>query len=111
MEYNLNLTKFWLEEQKLGEKKLQEHCIDGREPWMGWGWGGGCRAVGQICIFRTATLATDWMGCMRKERLGRDHECDPLQPKMEKLYPVSKNKTRSQLTQIMNSLLPNLDIN
>ena len=30
-----------------------------------------------------------------------------LQPKMEKVYTVSKNKTGSWLVQIMNSLLPN----
>ena len=35
-----------------------------------------------------------------------------LQPKMEKLYTVSKNKTRSlTVAQIMNSLLPNSDLN
>ena len=34
-----------------------------------------------------------------------------LQPKMEKLYTVSKNKTGSSLAQIMNSLLPNPDLN
>ena len=35
-----------------------------------------------------------------------------LQPKMEKLYTVSKNKTRSWLVaQIINSLLPNSDLN
>ena len=34
-----------------------------------------------------------------------------LQPKMEKLYTVSKNKTGSWLAQIMNSLLPNSDLN
>ena len=34
-----------------------------------------------------------------------------LQPKMEKLYTVSKNKTRSWLAQTMNSLLPNSDWN
>ena len=34
-----------------------------------------------------------------------------LQPKMEKLYTVSKNKTRSWLAQIMKSLLPNSDLN
>ena len=34
-----------------------------------------------------------------------------LQPKMEKLYTVSKNKSRSWLAQIMNSLLPNSDLN
>ena len=34
-----------------------------------------------------------------------------LQAKMEKLYTVSKNKTRSWLAQIMNSLLPNSDLN
>ena len=34
-----------------------------------------------------------------------------LQPKMEKLYTVDKNKTRSWLAQIMNSLLPNSDSN
>ena len=33
------------------------------------------------------------------------------QPKMEKFYTVSKNKTRSWLAQIMNSLLPNSDSN
>ena len=35
-----------------------------------------------------------------------------LQPKMEKLYTVSKNKTGSRLeAQVMNSLLPNSDFN
>ena len=34
----------------------------------------------------------------------------PLQPKMEKLYTVTKYKTQSWLAQIMNSLLPNSDI-
>ena len=36
-----------------------------------------------------------------------------FQPKMEKLYTVSKNKTESWLTvaQIMNTLLPNSDLN
>ena len=34
-----------------------------------------------------------------------------FQPKMEKLYRVSMNKTRSWLAQIMNCLLPNSDIN
>ena len=34
-----------------------------------------------------------------------------LQPKMEKLYTGNKNKTRSWLAQIMNSLLPNSDSN
>ena len=34
-----------------------------------------------------------------------------LQPKMEKLYTVSKNKTSSWLAQTMNSLLPNSDLN
>ena len=34
-----------------------------------------------------------------------------LQPKMEKLYTVSKNKTGNWLAQIMNSLLPNSDLN
>ena len=34
-----------------------------------------------------------------------------LQPKMEKLYTVSKNKTGSWLAQIMNSLWPNSDLN
>ena len=34
-----------------------------------------------------------------------------LQPKMEKLYTISKNTTRSWLAQIMNSLLPNSDLN
>ena len=34
-----------------------------------------------------------------------------LQPKMEKLYRVSKNKTGSWLSQIMNLLLPNSDWN
>ena len=33
-----------------------------------------------------------------------------LQPKMEKLYTVSKNKTGSWLAQIMNSVLPNSDL-
>ena len=34
-----------------------------------------------------------------------------LQPKMRKLYTVNKNKTGSWLAQIMNSLLPNSDLN
>ena len=34
-----------------------------------------------------------------------------LQPKMEKLYTVSKNKTKSWRAQTMNSLLPNSDWN
>ena len=34
-----------------------------------------------------------------------------LQPKMEKLYTVSKNKNGSWLAQIKNSLLPNSDLN
>ena len=34
-----------------------------------------------------------------------------LQPKIGKLYTVSKNKTGSWLAQIMNSLLPNSDLN
>ena len=33
-----------------------------------------------------------------------------LQPKMEKLYTVNRNKTGSWLAQIMNSLLPNSDL-
>ena len=34
-----------------------------------------------------------------------------LQPKMEKLYTVSKNKTRNCVAQIMNTLLLNSDLN
>ena len=46
-----------------------------------------------VDITRWATLKSDWLYS--------------LQPKMEKLYTVSKNKTGSW--QIMNSLLPNSD--
>ena len=48
-------------------------------------------------INRWSTLKSDWLY--------------HLQPKMEKLYTVSKNKTGSCLAQIMNSLLPNSDLN
>ena len=48
-------------------------------------------------IARWLTLKSDWLYS--------------LQPQMEKLYIVSKNKTRSWLVQIMNSLLPNSDWN
>ena len=47
-------------------------------------------------ITRWSTPKSDWLYC--------------LQPKMEKLYTVSKNKTRRWLAQIMNSLLPNSDL-
>ena len=48
-------------------------------------------------ITRRSVLKSDWLYS--------------LQPKMEKLYTVSINKTRSWLTQIMNSLLWNSDLN
>ena len=48
-------------------------------------------------ITRWSVLKSDWLYS--------------LQPKMEKLYTVSKNKTRRWLAQIMNSLLPNSDLN
>ena len=48
-------------------------------------------------ITRWSTLKSDWLYS--------------LQPKMEKLYTASKNKTRRWLAQIMNSLLPNSDLN
>ena len=49
-------------------------------------------------ITRWSTLKSDWLYS--------------LQPKIEKLYTVSKNKTGSWLVaQIMNSLLPNSDFN
>ena len=47
-------------------------------------------------ITRWSILKSDWLYS--------------LQPKMEKLYTVSKNKTRSWLW-ILNSLLPNSDLN
>ena len=47
-------------------------------------------------ISRLSTLKSDWLYS--------------LQPKMEKLYTVSKNKTQI-MAQIMNSLLPNSDWN
>ena len=50
-----------------------------------------------MAIARWSTLKSDWLYS--------------LQPKMETLYTVSKNKTRSWLAQIMNSLLPNSDWN
>ena len=48
-------------------------------------------------ITRWSTLKTDWLYS--------------LQPKKEKLYTVSRNKTGSWLWLIMNSLLPNSDLN
>ena len=49
-------------------------------------------------ITRWSTLKSDWLYS--------------LQPKMEKLYIVSKNKTRRlTVAQIMNCLLPNSDLN
>ena len=49
-------------------------------------------------IMRWSTPKSDWLYS--------------LQPKMEKLYTVNKNKTRSWFAaQIMNSLLPNSDLN
>ena len=47
-------------------------------------------------ITRWPTLKSDWLY---------------LQPKMEKLYTVSTNKTRSWLAQIMKSLLTSSDLN
>ena len=47
-------------------------------------------------ITRWSILKSDWLYS--------------LQPEMEKLYKVSKNKTRSWLAQIMNFLLPNSDL-
>ena len=47
-------------------------------------------------ITRWSTLKSDWLYS--------------LQPKIEKLYTVSKNKTRSWLAQIMNSLLHKSDL-
>ena len=47
-------------------------------------------------ITRWSTLKSDWLYS--------------LQPKIEKLYTVSKNKTRSWLAQIMNSLLQKSDL-
>ena len=48
-------------------------------------------------ITRWSTLKTDWLYS--------------LQPKKEKLYTVSRNKTGSWLWLIMKSLLPNSDLN
>ena len=48
-------------------------------------------------ITRWSILKSDWLYS--------------LQPKMEKLYMVSINKTRSWLAQVMNPLLPNSDLN
>ena len=48
-------------------------------------------------ITRWSTPKSDWL--------------HSLQPKMEKLYTVSKNKTGRWLAQIMESLLPNSDLN
>ena len=50
-----------------------------------------------IDFTRWSTLKSDWLY--------------PLQPKMEKLYIVSRNKTGSWLAQIMSSLLPNSGLN
>ena len=48
-------------------------------------------------IIRWSTPKSDWLYS--------------LQPKMEKLYTVNKNKTRSWLAQIINVLLSNSDLN
>ena len=75
--------------------------------------------LGEDCGSDHELLIANFRIKLKKEGKPLDHSSesescsvvsDSLQPKMEKLYTVSKNKTGSGLwAQIMNSLLPNSD--
>jgi len=51
LEYNLNLTKFWLEEQKLGEKKVARTLHRWRGAMDGLGVGRGMQGSGSDLHF------------------------------------------------------------